>query len=75
MIAHNPFFADHSSSLTIFNMSGHKKNRNDPNSGDEDFTDISSTPDSDEEFVTQDQWVFPVVSRHAKRDDYDMASP
>jgi len=56
-------------------MSGHKKNRNDPNSGDEDFTDISSTPDSDEEFVTQDQWVFPVVSRHAKHDDYDMASP
>jgi hypothetical protein len=57
-------------------MPGHKEsqNRNDINSG-EDFSEVSSTLDSDEESVAQDQWIFPVVPRHAKHEDYETACP
>jgi hypothetical protein len=57
-------------------MPGHRKSkkRDDHRSAGEEFSELSSTLDSDEEPVTQDQWSFPVVSPHGKREEYAAAS-
>jgi hypothetical protein len=57
-------------------QTGHRKSKKRHDligSGGEEFSDVSLTLDSDEEPVTQDQWTFPVVPIHAKREDYQVA--
>ena len=52
-----------------------QRNQGDPGSG-EDFSDVSSTVDTDDESVaqTQDTWTFPVLSSKPKREEYETAS-
>jgi hypothetical protein len=52
-----------------------QRNQNYPSSGEE-FSDVGPTSDSDDESVaqTQDNWMFPVVSSKAKREEYETAS-
>jgi hypothetical protein len=50
------------------------KKRDEHTSAGEDFSEVSSTLNSDDELVTQDQWLFPVVSPHSKREEYAAVS-
>jgi hypothetical protein len=56
-------------------MPGRKSNKRDNHSSaGEDFSDVGSTLDSDDELVAQDQWTFPVVPSHARREEYEAVS-
>ena len=57
-------------------MPGNRKSkkRDEHSSAGEDFSEVSSTLDSDDESVTQDQWLFPVVSPHTLCKEYAAVS-
>jgi len=48
--------------------------RNDPGSEGEDFSDVTSSADSDDGSLAPTHWTFPVVSHHAKREEYEAVS-
>jgi hypothetical protein len=72
MLVHRPLFQDHRLPIPLSTMPGHRKSkkRDEHGSAGEDFSEVSSTLDSDDESVTQDPWLFPVVSPHGKREEY-----
>jgi hypothetical protein len=77
-LVHRPLFQDHRLPIPLPTMpqAGQRrsKKRDEHSSAGEDFSEVSSTLNTDDESVPQDEWIFPVVSPHGKREEYAAVS-